>query len=425
MREDRALVAGAGLALLAVLLAASVSLSLAWLAGFCGFALLLALSLRGPGGRRSSAETGGNEEATAEDRGKAFAVLPAAELAAAVPDPLLIFDRSGFVLHANPAAEEKFGRFAPNAALPLRFRAPEMQQLVESAVGAGAAVVGEYTERVPLERNFRVTASPLDTDGRLWALFFQDWSEARRADRMRADFVANASHELRTPLASIAGFTETLRGPARDDPRARERFLGIIGDQAARMSRLIDDLLSLSRLETKPYLSLAAQVDLAGVVRDVAASLAPLAAECGVTLESELPEGNWSVAGSRDELFQVVENLVENACNYGASGGRVRVALGRETDGGALLTVQDWGPGIAPEHLPRITERFYRVDAQSSRTKRGTGLGLAIVKHIVSRHRARLAVRSSQGNGGESGQNENQERGQERGTSFSVHFPPS
>lgn len=334
-------------------------------------------------------------------------------LAAALPDPVIVFDRSGFAVHANPAAVAAFGAFPARLSLPLRFRAPEMQALIEESVTKRRAVAGEYAERVPLERVFRVTAAPVGAEGLYWALSFQDWSEARRTDRMRADFVANASHELRTPLASIAGFVETLRGPARNDAPARERFLGIIGEQTARMSRLIDDLLSLSRLETKPFLDLSGKVDLHAVVRDVVDSLAPLAEESGVEVAVVLgtegedggAAGGFLVGGSRDELFQVVENLVENACNYGASGKRVEVSLAHEA--GVVLTVRDWGPGILPEHLPRITERFYRADAASSRAKRGTGLGLAIVKHIATRHHARMSVTSQPG----------------EGASFRLHFP--
>jgi two-component system, OmpR family, phosphate regulon sensor histidine kinase PhoR len=392
------LAAGAAvLGVLAVALAGSLAdAAWTWTVAFGALAVFVLLLRRSRSPAAAPPEDAASENAALEPKG----------LAAALPDPVIVFDANGFVVTTNPAAQAAFGALPPGLSLPLRFRAPEVQALVEEAVAGNRAVSGEYAERVPLERVFRVTAAP--AGGRFWALSFQDWSEARRTDRMRADFVANASHELRTPLASIAGFVETLRGPAKNDAAAREKFLGIIGEQTARMSRLIDDLLSLSRLETRPFLDLSTPVDLVGVARDVADSLKPLADESGVRVELALvPEdGRFAVGGSRDELFQVLENLVENACNYGSSGGRVEIRLEREASGVALA-VRDWGPGIAAEHLPRITERFYRADTASSRTKRGTGLGLAIVKHIATRHHARMAIRSEPG----------------QGASFRLHFP--
>ncbi len=327
-----------------------------------------------------------------------LAAVSTEALSAAVPDPLLVIDAGGFLLHANPAAHAEFGALASGLSVPLRFRAPEMQALVASLLsGDVERGEAEFSERLPLDRTFHVAAARLDDN--FFALTFRELGEARRIDRMRADFVANASHELRTPLASIAGFVETLRGPARDDVRAREKFLDIIQEQTARMSRLIDDLLSLSRLESRPYLDLGQPVDLGAVIRNVTSALAPLAEQSGIVIETELGPDSIEVGGSRDELFQVVENLIENACRYGAEGKRVLVTLGRNTAGEPEFAVRDWGGGIAPEHLPRITERFYRADPQSSRTRRGTGLGLAIVKHIATRHHARLGVESALGQG--------------------------
>jgi len=375
------------------------------LASALGAALLASVALRHTREAAPVTERAGLADVLRVD--EPLAQLPTRTLAAAVPDPLIVFDANGLLVYANPAASAAFGALPVGLALPLRFRAPEMQRLIEEAAGGRIAPDDgetEYVERGPLERSFRVSAAPLGGDLRV--LVFRDLGEARRIDRMRADFVANASHELRTPLASIAGFVETLRGPARNDTAARERFLGIIQDQTARMARLIDDLLSLSRLETKPYLDLDRPVDLAAVVRDVVQALGPLAAETGVKVDTDLPAAPVQVGGSRDELFQVVANLIENACKYGASGGRVAVALERERADEVRLSVTDWGPGIAEEHLPRITERFYRADVASSRAKGGTGLGLAIVKHIVTRHRARLSIRSRPG----------------EGATFSVHF---
>src|SRR5437588_617612 len=228
-------------------------------------------------------------------------------------------------------------------------------------------------------------------------LTLRDLSEIRRVERMRVDFVANVSHELRTPLTSVLGFVETLQGPARNDPVARDRFLTIMGEQARRMSRLVDDLRSLSRIEQSSHLQPITIVDLSSVAGHVVDTLAPMADEneTQVVLRAEEPV---LVRGDRDELVRVAENLIENAIKYGASDKPVEVTVTpRGRDG--VLIVRDRGPGIAREHLPRLTERFYRVDAGESRAKGGTGLGLAIVKHILARHRGRLTIDSGHGQG--------------------------
>jgi two-component system phosphate regulon sensor histidine kinase PhoR len=337
--------------------------------------------------------------------------LSVANLSAAVPDATIIFDGNGMTVHANEAAVAAFGPFAAGLPLQRKFRAPEMQELIATLL-AGEADGGsvEYSERVPIERAYRVVATRARGSEALFVLVFKDQSETRRIDRMRADFIANASHELRTPLTSIAGFVETLRGPARDDAKARDQFLRIMQEQTARMARLIDDLLSLSRLEMKPFLAAGSEVDLVETVDSVLDSLGPMAADTQVEIVRELPEAPVIVDGSRDELFQVFENLLENACKYGRSGGRVIISIRQgETDGdGPQVSFRDFGPGIAAEHIPRVTERFYRVDAEESRGQKGTGLGLAIVKHILTRHKARLAIKSEVG----------------KGSDFTVHFPP-
>lgn len=232
-----------------------------------------------------------------------------------------------------------------------------------------------------------------------------DCTEARRIERMRADFIANASHELRTPLASLLGFVETLQGPARDDAAARTRFLDIMAAQGRRMARLIDDLLSLSRIEQMLHLRPSRPVDLVLIVRHVADTLGPLAREKQVTL-AVAADGPVMVTGERDELVRVAENLIENAIKYGctdmADGGggadRVEITVSRSVRDG-VLTVRDHGPGIARLHLPRLTERFYRVDVGHSRAQGGTGLGLALVKHILARHRGHLSIESQEGQG--------------------------
>ncbi|MBO0733102.1 MAG: two-component sensor histidine kinase, partial [Methylocapsa sp.] len=283
-------------------------------------------------------------------------------------------------------------------------RAPDLLDAVRHARDSGTAERATWLERVPVERFFEVNAAPVSGLGRapMTILTLRDLSEVRRAERMRADFVANASHELRTPLASLLGFIETLQGSARDDKQAREKFLAIMREQAQRMARLVDDLLSLSRIEQNLHLHPQSRVDMAAILRHVADTLAPMAADNGTRVVLDLPV-KAVVAGDRDELIQVAENLVENAIKYGASDPfcqdkQVKVSLTAE-GGQCVLAVRDFGPGIAAQHLPRLTERFYRADAGESRAKGGTGLGLAIVKHIVARHRGRLDIKSKLGQG--------------------------
>jgi two-component system phosphate regulon sensor histidine kinase PhoR len=239
--------------------------------------------------------------------------------------------------------------------------------------------------------------------GRLVLIAFHDLTPLRRVEEMRADFIANASHELRTPLAALSGFIETLRGSAREDPLARERFLGIMQAQANRMARLIDDLLSLSRIELNAHLRPDKQVDVVAIMRQVADSLQTLARDRGVEIGMKAPTDQLVVLGDRDELMRVFENLIENALKYAASGKKIDIVLATaEPAKGtreALVEVRDYGPGIAPEHLPRLTERFYRVDVSESRAQGGTGLGLALVKHILNRHGGRLTIESVAGKG--------------------------
>lgn len=340
-----------------------------------------------------------------------FAGLSVDHLAEALADPLIIVDANGAIVLANAAARAAFGDFRPGTLLQLRFRTPEFQAFVARLLSDEAGPqMTEYAERVPIERWYRVVGRPAGDGSGLSVLVFKDQSEVRRIDRMRSDFIANASHELRTPLASIAGFIETLRGPARGDAKAREHFLQIMHEQTGRMARLIDDLLSLSRLEMKTYANPSDSIDLTNLVGGVIDALRHLAEEVGVEIVREGADGPVPVLGQRDELIQVFENLLENACKYGQTGGRVVVTVdaGDGVADGPSVTVRDFGPGISEEHIPRLTERFYRVDVETSRAQKGTGLGLAIVKHILTRHNARLTIRSELN----------------EGTSFTVHFAP-
>jgi two-component system phosphate regulon sensor histidine kinase PhoR len=250
------------------------------------------------------------------------------------------------------------------------------------------------------------TVAPLSRSGERAGeilILLRDLTEGERINQMRADFIANASHELRTPLASLRGFIETLQGSAKEDPKARDRFLPVMAEQASRMTRLIDALLSLSRVEMNAHVPPSTLVDLNDVLDHARDTLEPLAREMRSKLEVTRFPRPAIVRGDRDELVQVMQNLVQNAFKY-APGSPVRIAAnhvpapGRQ-GGRYAIAVIDKGPGIAPEHLPRLTERFYRVDVAASREKGGTGLGLAIVKHILNRHRGELAIASVPGKG--------------------------
>ncbi len=328
-----------------------------------------------------------------------------AALVEAMPEPVLVVTGRGRVLAANRHAKGVLPAVKVGGNLALALRDPDILDGIDRVYASGLVEQVAWRDRVPVERVFDVTVAPLDQAGedRAVVLTLIDLTESLRIERMRADFVANASHELRTPLASLLGFVETLQGPAREDAQARERFLAIMAEQARRMARLVDDLLSLSRIEQNRHLRPDRPVDLALVAGHVVDTLAPLAQENGVTL-AVAASGPVVVAGDRDELVRVVENLIENAIKYGSPPSAEGVAPRVDVTVSATrlsgnLSVRDYGPGIAPEHLPRLTERFYRIDAGQSRAKGGTGLGLAIVKHIVARHRGRLQVESDIGRG--------------------------
>ncbi|MFZ2068130.1 MAG: ATP-binding protein [Xanthobacteraceae bacterium] len=324
-----------------------------------------------------------------------------------LPDPVIALDRDSRVVALNEPARALAPALRQGEPVTLALRMPELIEAIDRACTLGEQQRVEYSERVPLDRWFEVVAMPVrrTPDARspdLVLLTFRDLTPLRRVEEMRADFVANASHELRTPLAALSGFIETLQGSARDDTKARERFLAIMQEQARRMARLIDDLLSLSRIELNAHRRPDAPVDLIPIVRQVVDGLQTLARDRGVAIEVEADDA-LMVLGDRDELVRLFENLVENALKYGAPGKRVDIKLtrGATADGQdeAVVSIRDYGPGIAPEHLPRLTERFYRVDVRESRAQGGTGLGLALVKHILNRHRGRLSIESAPGAG--------------------------
>ncbi len=336
-------------------------------------------------------------------------------LVGGLPDPVVALDRDGRVLALNERARALAPALRQGEPVSFALRMPELIDAVGRAAAQGEEQRVVYFERVPLDRWFETIVMPVKRDavaGRpdLVLMTFHDLTPLRRVEEMRADFVANASHELRTPLAALLGFIETLQGSAREDAKARERFLSIMQEQARRMARLIDDLLSLSRIELNAHRRPDTPVDLVPIVRQVAEGLETLARDRGVTLHIDAGDA-LTVDGDHDELVRLFENLVENALKYGAAGRRVEIKLGTgaSADGKpeAQVSVRDYGPGIAPEHLPRLTERFYRVDVGESRAQGGTGLGLALVKHILNRHRGRLTIDSAPG----------------AGATFTVHLP--
>ena len=327
------------------------------------------------------------------------------EVLAALPDPLLILDSTRRVVRANDAAAALFGADIVGRDLSTALRDPKMLQAVEEVLGGADPLSVEFPlAGEMIDRQFAAQLVGLGQGGsneRYAIVGFYDLTLVKRSEQMRADFVANVSHELRTPLASLSGFIETLQGPAREDDDARERFLAIMWEQAERMNRMVDDLLSLSKIELLEHTPPLDAVDVGDVLRTVVDGLQPQAAARRMALEIEHTGIPNRVLGDRDQLAQVFGNLIDNAIKYGREASPVEVRIekrlgkGDATNAGVLsISVRDHGPGIAREHLPRLTERFYRIDAGRSRELGGTGLGLAIVKHIVNRHRGTLTIDS-------------------------------
>src|SRR5664279_448801 len=326
-----------------------------------------------------------------------------------LPGPAIVLDHDGRVIAFNAAASAIAPSLRRGEPALITLRMPELVDAIRRATANRMPQRVEFFERVPLDRWFEAFVVPVrlanggDAQSELLLMTFNDLSPLRRVEEMRADFIANASHELRTPLAALLGFIETLQGPAKNDPAARDKFLAIMQGQATRMARLIDDLLSLSRIELNAHLQPNTPVDLAPIVRQVADGLQTLARDRDVEIKVTAPAEPLVVLGDRDELIRALENLVENALKYGAAGKRVDIALSRaQTRAGApeaRVAVRDYGPGIAPEHLPRLTERFYRVDVADSRAQGGTGLGLAPVSYVLNRLGGRISIESTLGAG--------------------------
>ncbi len=360
---------------------------------------------------------------------------PYALVLESLPDPVMLVAASDpesgagpRLLFSNAAARDMLRVQRPGGLVAAAIRNPLVLEALEEALYGRIESDAVFEGGGALDRVWRAVARPLPSDGdqSLALLLMRDETDARRNERMRADFLANASHELRTPLASLTGFIETLRGHAKEDPAARDRFLAIMSSQAERMARLIDDLMSLSRIELNEHIAPSGAVDLVLAVTDVLDALGPLASRRGARIESRmLAAGQAVVVGDRDQIIQVIQNLADNAIKYAGATGAVTVeveagvsaddAVAVRMPGGARLSllspdrapdgrfaalrVSDTGPGIAREQLPRLSERFYRVEGQKSGERAGTGLGLAIVKHIVNRHRGGLSVESVEGGG--------------------------
>ncbi len=348
-------------------------------------------------------------------------------VAQALPEPLFILDSAGVIEHANPAAEE----FVSAKGLEGRhfaaaLRAPNVFEAAEAVAKGEASHVVDFSTIGAVERHCRAFVAPLDEDSprNRILVYVRDLTSERRVEQMRADFVASASHELRTPLASLLGFIETLRGHAKDDPEARERFLGIMQAQAERMQRLVSDLMSLSRIELHEHVPPRDKVEIVSIAEDVIESLRPMLDQSAAIVDFENAAGDELHAiGDRDELFQAVQNLIDNALKYGGDPAMIKVKAGRgvapslaldgevahragdapaqiasrinrAVDDLLYVQVRDFGPGIERSDLPRLTERFYRVNIEHSKKSGGTGLGLAIVKHIINRHKGGLQVES-------------------------------
>ena len=348
----------------------------------------------------------------------------------ALPQPVMLLDDQDRVEMANPASRTVFGQDVHSKPISTLVRAPAALDALRAARVGGGAQEAEFATAGQGPRHGLFYAAPLDPIGSPRApergrvlVMVRDRTAQKKLERMRTDFIANASHELRTPLTAILGFIETIETHAKDDPDAQARFLGIMRGQAERMLRLVRDLVNLSAIEIEESAPPTGRVDLAAVAQGVCDMLGPIAARQGGEAACDLPGPVW-VRGSQDQLTQVVQNLADNALRYGGEAPDVLITAGRGAppvlpgaartgDTASLIAarlgvpesavawvrIEDQGEGIPKASLPRLTERFYRIDAELSRTKGGTGLGLAIVKHVVQRHRGGLQIESLEGEG--------------------------
>ena len=399
-----------------MLAALVVSDALDWRLGLIGGLIVLAggfiagiVGTKTGEATKTSLDIATTATADQDDRAQLRALVAGNEaVLASLPDPLMMLDRRRRIVQANPAADKLFGGALAGRALTDVLRSPALVDATDAVLAGAPDQSVEFLVPGGLEQYFQANVAGLPApapDGTAAIVSLHDLTGIRRAEQLRADFVANASHELRTPLSSLLGFIETLSGPARDDEDARLRFLPIMDQQAQRMARLIEDLLSLSRIEMQEHDPPTGRTDLKRLLRSVVKSLEYKAREKKMSIEVAADDPP-AVIGDQDELAQVFQNLIDNAVKYGRAETKVTVTAAASQAASARLgrkavavAVSDRGEGIAREHLPRLTERFYRVDTARSRQLGGTGLGLAIVKHIVSRHRGALEIKSQEGSG--------------------------
>ena len=370
----------------------------------------------------------------------------AQDVAQALPEPLFILDADGIVEHANPAAEMLIGGHEIKGRhFASVLRAPDVFDAALAVQNSGEPKTVEFSTTGAVERWCRAYIAPIVggsesglASGNRSLVFVRDLTSEHRLEQMRADFIASASHELRTPLASVIGFIETLRGPAQEDPEAQEKFLSIMQAQAERMQRLVADLMSLSRIELNEHVPPKGVIDIGDVAADVVESLGPLFEQAGAIVDLIRDEDvATKICGERDEIFQALQNLLDNAVKYGGDPAMIKLRVGVgaapevstegepghragdapaqvaaragvEVDSLVYFQIRDFGPGVERAVLPRLTERFYRVNIERSRKSGGTGLGLAIVKHIVNRHQGGFQIESKLAGG----------------TAFNCYFPP-
>lgn len=326
---------------------------------------------------------------------------------AGIPLAAILVDPDSSIIVINAMAEDLFGLGLQGRHYITVLRQPALLECVENCLQQNRETQTRFAKfSTTHDMVFDAICRPVNLDrGQGALLTLQDVTPFEEAGQMRRDFVANVSHELRTPLTALAGFIETLRGPARDDSVARERFLGIMEHETSRMNRLVRDLLSLSRVESEQRIRPDEKLDVVGVIEAAVVALRPMAQENDVRLVFDAPAEPVLLTGDSDQLQQVFVNLLENGIKYGAKNVDVTVEIEQFSldshlrSPGVQIIVRDQGEGIDPRHLPRLTERFYRVDGHRSREMGGTGLGLAIVKHIVNRHRGRLKIESELGKG--------------------------
>ncbi|SCM67823.1 sensor histidine kinase [Donghicola eburneus] len=334
-------------------------------------------------------------------------LMPIKTIVDGLPLAAMVVDQSRRLVCLNTLAEEIWGTGLANRHYEVALRNPVLTGAIAECFRDRKTFQTRISTIIgSRESTFSLKVAAIEGEAFQGVLItFEDVSPLEDVGQMRRDFVANVSHELRTPLTALLGFIETLRGPAKDDARARDRFLGIMQTEASRMNRLVRDLLSLSRVESEERIRPGQQLDLLGTVQSTVKALEPIAEDKGISVNLTAPNGEVMVNGDCDQLNQVFTNLIENAIKYGGNGGDVSVTvtvLDRDpTVRGPAVRVEvtDQGQGIDPIHIPRLTERFYRVDSHRSREMGGTGLGLAIVKHIINRHRGRIQISSALGEG--------------------------